>query len=41
MKKFPGSDFSKRLLYVRSNTSSAGNAPNPRGNELKRFILPI
>lgn len=39
MKKLAGSDLSERLLYVRSKTSSAGNAPKPRGKEFKRFIL--
>lgn len=38
MKKFPGNVVSFKLLYDKSSTSSTGNAPNPRGNELKRFI---
>lgn len=38
MKKLPGNVFSFKLLYDKSNTSSTGNAPKPRGNELKRLI---
>jgi hypothetical protein len=32
--KFPGRDFSLRLLYVKSNTSNTGKAPNPLGNSI-------
>lgn len=39
MKKFPGKLDSLKLLYVKSNTSRTANAPKPRGNESKRFIL--
>jgi len=38
-KKFPGSDLSLRLLYVKSNTSNTGKAPNPLGNTVNLFIL--
>lgn len=38
-KKFPGRDFSLRLLQVRSRTSRAGKAPNPRGKAFSLFIL--
>lgn len=34
MKKFPGNVFSFKLLYVRSNTSKTGKAPNPLGSTL-------
>lgn len=34
MKKFPGSVFSLKLLYERSNTSNTGKAPNPLGKTL-------
>lgn len=37
MKKFPGRFFSFKLLYVRSNTSKTGKAPNPLGSEYSRF----
>jgi len=39
MKKFPGKVSSEILLYVKSNTSSIGNEPNPRGKVSRRFIL--
>lgn len=39
MKKLAGSDLSDKLLYVKSRTSSDGNAPNPRGKVFSRFIL--
>lgn len=33
IKKFPGRFFSFKLLYVKSNTSKTGKAPNPLGSE--------
>lgn len=38
IKKFPGSCFSSKLLYDKSNTSNTGKAPNPLGSVFKRFI---
>ena len=37
--KFPGSDLSLRLLYVKSNISSPEAVPKPLGRELSRFTL--
>lgn len=37
--KFPGSDFSWRLLYVKSRISSPEAVPKPLGRELSRFTL--
>ena len=39
MKKFPGRLDSFKLLYVKSNTSNKGKAPNPRGSVVSLFIL--
>lgn len=38
IKKLPGNVFSFKLLYDKSRISKTGKAPNPRGNEFKRFI---
>ena len=37
--KFPGSDFSLRLLYVKSRISNPEAVPKPLGRELSRFTL--